>query len=555
MQLSINKKRIVVYAIGIFLFALAGVFQALDSHLVEFWHALFALSAHTILLLLSIAWGITLIHRVVRKDLKIYLVAIAVLIVVFLVARMIKYGLTENTDALSRYMWYSYYVPQCLIPPLILLSSLSLESKKDKPLRKEWFLLFVPALILIGLIYSNDIHEWVFKFSSSKNDSSYKHQIVFYIALSWEIIVTFIGLIVMIHKCKVSACKKRMWIPITTFILCAALSTICFLLNTSAFKIPELLCLTCIALVESCINIGLIPSNDNYENYFHNSKYSAFITDEQFNVIYNANSALSLDKKILKEASIKPIMLNKYMRLISKKIHGGYVYRIEDLTIINKTNETLKETNEQILEENYLIEAENKIKEEKAQIEEQTRLFTKIEECTRLELDQLTDYLSDLKDNNKIDFADKMRFLSLIMVYIKRRSNLELISEKNRTIDVNELSLAIKESLDYLSLMDIDCHYECRFNGKIKGEKACILYEFFENCISSYNNRPGAVIVHLFRYEQRIVLLVESDASNINLIQALEDLKNKFPQHKNDIEVKIDDAIYYSLSLEEGDNL
>ena len=182
-------------------------------------------------------------------------------------------------------------------------------------------------------------------------------------------------------------------------------------------------------------------------------------------------------------------------------------------------------------------------------------MFTKIEECTRLELDQLTDYLSDLKDNNKIDFADKMRFLSLIMVYIKRRSNLELISEKNRTIDVNELSLAIKESLDYLSLMDIDCHYECRFNGKIKGEKACILYEFFENCISSYNNRPGAVIVHLFRFEQRIVLLVESDASNINLIQALEDLKNKFPQHKNDIEVKIDDAIYYSLSLEEGDNL
>lgn len=556
MQLFAEKKRIVFYTIGIFLFALAGVFQALDSHLIEFWHAFFSLSAHTIFLILSIAWGITLIHRVVRKDLKIYLVAIAVLIVFFLVTRMIKYGLTKSTDTLNRYMWYSYYVPQCLIPTLILLSSLSLESENNKPLRKNWLLLFVPALILIILIYTNDIHEWVFQFSLSKNNFSYKHQVVFYIVLSWEIIVTLIGLVVMICKCKVSACKKKMWIPITTFILCVALSTICFLLNTSAFKIPELLCLTCIALIESSINIGLIPSNDNYENYFHNSKYSAFITDEQFNLIYNVNSTVPLDKEVLKKASIKPIMLNKYMRLIAKKIHGGYVYRIEDLTIINKTNETLKETNEQILEENYLIEAENKIKEEKTQIEEQTRLFAKIEECTRLELDQLTNYLSDLKEgNNKINFVAMMRFLSVIMVYIKRRSNLELISEKNRTVDVNELSLAIKESLDYLSLMNIDYHYECRISGKINGKKACLLYEFFESCIASYNNRLNAVIVHLYRHEQRIILLIESDDDNINFIQALENLKNKFPQHKDDIEVKKDDAIYYSLSLEDGDNV
>ena len=132
MQLFMHKKRIVVYVIGIFLFALVGVFQAIDSHLIEFWHAFLALSAHTILLILSVLWGITLIHRVVKKDQKIYLLAVDILITFFLVVRMIKYGLTENIDVLSRYMWYSYYVPQCLIPPLILLSSLSLENKKKQ---------------------------------------------------------------------------------------------------------------------------------------------------------------------------------------------------------------------------------------------------------------------------------------------------------------------------------------------------------------------------------------------------------------------------------------
>lgn len=452
-------------------------------------------------------------------------------------------------------MWYSYYVPQCLIPPLILLSSLSLENKRNKPLRKEWFLLFVLAFILIGLVYTNDIHEWVFKFSFSKNDSSYEHQVVFYIILSWEILLTLIGLIIMIRKCKVSACKKKMWIPITTFVLCATLSTICFLLNTPAFKIPELLCLTCIALIESCININLIPTNDNYENYFHESKYSVFITDEQYNVIYKSNTAISLDKEVLKMASIKQIMLNKYMRLISKKIHGGYVYRIEDLTLINKTNEALKETNEQILEENYLIEAENKIKEEKAQIAEQTRLFTRIEECTNPELERLETYLSDLKSNNNENYVDKMRFLSLLMVYVKRRCNLELISEKNKTIDINELSLAIKESLDYLALMDVECHYECSLKSKISGEKAYLLYDFFENCIALYDNRPKALIVHLYRSKQKIIIQIESDALNTDLSQIIENFRLKFPQNKKDIEVNVDDAIYYSLSLEEGDSL
>ena len=98
----------------------------------------------------------------VRKDLRAYFLAVAVLILFFLVVRMIKYGLTSDADALSRYLWYAYYVPQMFIPPTILLAAFSIESKKGKPLAKAWYLLYLPAVILLLLIFTNDVHEWAF---------------------------------------------------------------------------------------------------------------------------------------------------------------------------------------------------------------------------------------------------------------------------------------------------------------------------------------------------------------------------------------------------------
>ena len=149
MRIAINKKRISGYSICLFFFFLAGFFQMIDDLFPDFWHVLFSLLAHVILLSLVIFWGVSIIHRIIRKDLRLYLLIIAIFILFFLVVRMIKYGLTRNDDILNRYLWYSYYVSQCLIPPTLLLASLSIEKKDGKPLKKTWFLIFIPAIILL----------------------------------------------------------------------------------------------------------------------------------------------------------------------------------------------------------------------------------------------------------------------------------------------------------------------------------------------------------------------------------------------------------------------
>ena len=546
MRIAINKKRISGYSICLFFFFLAGFFQMIDDLLPDFWHVLFSLLAHVILLSLVIFWGVSIIHRIIRKDLRLYLLIIAIFILFFLVVRMIKYGLTRNDDILNRYLWYSYYVSQCLIPPTLLLASLSIETKDGKPLKKTWFLIFIPAIILLSLIYTNDLHQLAFIFEYSENDFSYKHGIVFYLAIIWEILITIISIIIMIIKCQVSACRKKIWIPIFTFLGCVFISTICFLVNISSFKIPELLCFSCILIIESCIDIGLIPSNINYEKYFYHSMCSAFITDENLQVIYRSKSSLPLDKEQLKAAIISPIMVNKNTRFYGTKIHGGYTFRSEDLSLINEINIGLQEAKQQIKEENDIIEAENEMKKQSAKIDEQKKLYAKVETYTKDEINKLNNLLL-LKTINEEDFINKMRFACVLAAYIKRRSNLILLSKKDQLMDVDELALSINESISYLSLTNIECFLDFNLKGKINSDLLGTIYDFFEMCVVIDPYLQASFLVHLFQKEKNIIIRIESDIEKNYLPLITNKLIKKFSSnvaiHRDEI------TTYFSLFL------
>ena len=546
MRIAINKKRISGYSICLFFFFLAGFFQMIDDLLPDFWHVLFSLLAHVILLSLVIFWGVSIIHRIIRKDLRLYLLIIAIFILFFLVVRMIKYGLTRNDDILNRYLWYSYYVSQCLIPPTLLLASLSIETKDGKPLKKTWFLIFIPAIILLSLIYTNDLHQLAFIFEYSENGFSYKHGIVFYLAIIWEILITIISIIIMIIKCQVSACRKKIWIPIFTFLGCVFISTICFLVNISSFKIPELLCFSCILIIESCINIGLIPSNVNYEKYFYHSMCSAFITDENLQVIYRSKSSLSLDKEQLKAAITSPIMVNKNTRFYGTKIHGGYTFRSEDLSLINEINIGLQEAKQQIKEENDIIEAENEMKKQSAKIDEQKKLYAKVETYTKDEINKLNNLLL-LKTINEEDFINKMRFACVLAAYIKRRSNLILLSKKDKLMDVDELALSINESISYLSLTNIECFLDFNLKGKINSDILGIIYDFFEMCVVIDPYLQASFLVHLFQKEKNIIIRIESDIEKNYLPLITNKLIKKF---SSNVSIQHDEiTTYFSLFL------
>lgn len=539
-----RKKKIIILSISLFFFLFAGIFQMIDEFFDRYVEALLSLAAHIIFITLVISWGASLIHRILRKDHLFYFIFIAILLLFMLVTRMIKYMLTTSElNILSRLMWYSYYVPQCFIPPTLFLLSLSIENKKGKPISRYWNFIYLPALILIILFYTNDYHMLAFNIKFESDGIKYTHGILYYLVIVWEILVTLISVGIMSFKCKISSSINKMWIPLITLFLCIGLTFACFFTKSKAFKVPELLSFTCIVFIEICISIGLIPSNNEYSNFFNLSTLKAFITDENFNVIYKQDGEMTLAKKEMKKATIGPIMLNENTILKSKKISGGYVFRFEDLSAINKINMNLKEIKEQILEENDLIEAENEVKNQKAKIEERKKLYLKMEECTKDELKRIYKILEVAnKEEDTNNFIYEMRLASLLAAYIKRRNNLTIITEKNEFVDVQELEFSMKESLNYLSSIDVYNSLDFDIKGMIKGNIVCLIYDFFEIVISTSVETETSIIVHVFNKNNKIYCSIETDESDVHLRNIERILKQKISEG---IKIYKEDEITY----------
>ena len=95
--------------------------------------------------------------RIVQTQVRRYLLAISVLMVLWILLRSIKFSI-DNMDA-ERWLWYFYYFPMLLIPMLSVFVSLSLGKGEDFQLPRWTKLLYFPTLLLLLLVLTNDLHQ------------------------------------------------------------------------------------------------------------------------------------------------------------------------------------------------------------------------------------------------------------------------------------------------------------------------------------------------------------------------------------------------------------
>ncbi len=313
---------------------------------------------------------------------------------------------------------------------------------------------------------------------------------------------------------------------------------------------PELLCFTFIAIFESCVRIGLIPSNENYEKYFAMSSVSSVITDGELKPVFRTEKLPETGREPYERAKAEgSILLDENTRLSAKSISGGSVFYAENLAAINELLGKLSIVNEELTEEGELITYENDLKERKAKTEEKNRLYSKIFEIVSASLSEVN-ALVDGIDETSADYEKNLRLACVYLAYIKRRSNLEMLKNRSENIDVNEIALSVKESLGCLA----DCGITTSFVGNASGEygaKICIfLYEFFEECIKKALPTLSGVIVKLSAGNGKIALrAVVTDAAD--------SVKDFFDDEIKKCNGKVtvaaeDDSLYETLTFETG---
>ena len=551
MQKKVSRKTIELI-VSTFFFVLAGFFQYYDIYLPPVYAHTFSFLANAIFLLLIFLWGKSIRQRIIQKGIRRKLVIIAMLLFFWLFIRFIKYNIFARKDTISRYLWYRYYIPQCLVPPLSLIARMELTRKKKENLSKLIYLILLPAIVLILFILTNDFHQLAFAFKATKENSvaEYSHQIVYYLAIGWIIIMTFLSLVTLILKCSISVCKRKIWIPLLVFAVTTAACFLCFIYDTQSYKVPELFSFSFILLIETCIFIGLIPSNDNYLLYSEISSLPFVITDNDLVPIINHLDDTDITKEQYQDCRTNgPLFLNENIRLSNQKISGGHIFYIEDLSSITKMVNELSSKNELLSEEKELIAYENELKEKKTKLQQKNQLYDKVFSILNKDLLQLKTLLESTDKDSK-DYSKNLKKACVYLSYIKRRSNLEILHSQKENINIEEIILSIKESLLYLNECNISASLINEAKGEYDGNECILLYEFFQYYLKTCFDSLNEILIRIDSVNDQLSLRIISNVTDISL-EGFD--HEKLNQYKGKLASFTEDNLFYTiLSFEKG---
>ncbi|MGN1099585.1 MAG: hypothetical protein ACI4S9_04520, partial [Christensenellales bacterium] len=419
-----DKSDILPVVIAGVVFAVACALQAADGYVGNGGVSVFlVLSAEFIFFGILAYWTASVISRVSDKNVRTGVTATISLMALILFVRLIKYHVFYD-ETTTRYLWYSYYIPQCLAPAVLLVTILGMGRKNGKPISKAWYFLYLPAVLLILLVFTNDLHEQVFSFARGLRFANeiYRWEWGYYLILFWISSLYLAMGVLLFVKCRISWCRKKAWIPLVLFISCIVLCITREYFDPSFIKMPEAVVFSVVIVCESLIRIGFIPSNANHGKLFYLADVSASIADKNLNVVLSSKKAPEITPEQAAEAANgSKTELSEDLVLRARAIRGGEVFWTEDYSVINRINGDLAEINGTLAEEGDLIAAENKLKEQRSRIEEQNNLYKEIFTIFRPHLKKIRKCFSGAKSDEEKESA--LRMAVVYGVYLKRRSN------------------------------------------------------------------------------------------------------------------------------------
>lgn len=504
-----KRKSVAKLCLALGLFVLAGFFRQMDRLSAPLPSAACFLLTNLIYIGLAMAWGFSISRRTLHRDDRRWLLLGCAMAVLWLFLRAVKYRFFSD-DAITRHLWYLYYVPQILAPLFSLFAALQLGRREGDALSRKWYLLFIPAVLLIGGVLTNDLHQLVFRAvpGAATLETDYTHGWMYYLAMTWIVGLLLATGIIVYRKCRVSESRRYAWIPLCVFLGGFALCALSFANIYTFHKMPECFCLTFAAFWESCLQVGLLPTNGHYRFFFSESTVAAQIVNGRGEPVYRAKNAPNLTPDQLEAAACESILLNADTRLQSAPVQDGRVYWLEDISKINRIQAQLAEINAQLSEENELIQAENELKRQRAQIEEQNRLMDAMLSLVQPQLLAINRLLSDKS-------AQSLKHICILGAYVKRRVNLALICDKKMVVPVDELAHCIRESLTYLTQYGAVCARHQEGRGSVSSREAQTAYDFFEDCLEAALPSLSALMVRLECGERFSIRLMLEDAAGL----------------------------------------
>lgn len=463
---------------------------------------LFAFMRAMIYIALFIVWGLSIQYRIRQKQARRYLLAADFLILFWISVRTLKYLLVTGV-VMTRYLWYLYYIPMLLIPMLGVMLAWSLNRPDDYRLPPQIAILWTAAVILIGLVLTNDLHGLVFIFPQEQtfhewSDDVYDYGIGYFVVLAWEILCAISSIVIMALKCRIPGIRKYFWLPPLPLLLSLIYTVLYFTgvpwLRAVLGDLTVTQCLLIAATFEACIGCGLIQSNTHYWELFTASVgCNAMITDPNFNVYCAAREAEKFAPETLRMTENSPLNLGNGRSLHTMPIRGGYAAWVEDNSGLLRLKEELEILKDELKERNEILRQEYEQEKASREVEEQNRLYDMLQRATQQQIDKIASLAQNYRReegeaDSEIRKTEQRKILAetaVLCTYIKRRKHMALLAFRKYDIAAAELRLAMEESLRSLELLGAGSALYIRTEEMLPAEIAIGIYAFFEDVIET----------------------------------------------------------------------
>ena len=463
------------------------------------------------------AWCYSIWMRIVQTQVRRYLLAISVLMVLWILLRSIKFSI-DNMDA-ERWLWYFYYFPMLLIPMLSVFVSLSLGKGEDFQLPRWTKLLYLPTMLLLLLVLTNDLHQQVFSFPSGVlSDQEYRYESGYFFVLAWEALCAGFAFLSMVKNCRIPRSRRIRWLPLVplalSFVYACMYVKKVYWVWVLAGDMTVSQCLIFASIFESCIQCGLIQSNLGYDELFEATSLPVQITDHAFCTQYVSVAMQgALPQSELRQMQQDTIRLGDDTLLKRHKLRRSWVFWKEDISALNQIRKELELTRDELRDTGNVLAAENAQRARWLKLTEENRLYDMMEAQTARQIAMLRDLLAELQ---KTEASDRARHLLgqviIIGTYIKRRSNLIFVGVQRGAISVQELRLCLNESSENISVYGADCKAIVRGDGQLTVEQATQIYDLFEAVVEAELESLRALLISIEIGEQVEIALCVSAA-------------------------------------------
>ena len=463
------------------------------------------------------AWCYSIWMRIVQTQVRRYLLAISVLMVLWILLRSIKFSI-DNMDA-ERWLWYFYYFPMLLIPMLSVFVSLSLGKGEDFRLPRWTKLLYLPTMLLLLLVLTNDLHQQVFSFPSGVlSDQAYRYESSHFFVLAWEALCAGFAFLSMVKNCRIPRSRRIRWLPLVplalSFVYACMYVKKVYWVWVLAGDMTVSQCLIFASILECCIQCGLIQSNLGYDELFEATSLPVQITDHAFCTQYVSVAMQgALPQSELRQMQQDTLRLGDDTLLKRHKLRRSWVFWKEDISALNQIRKELELTRDELRDTGNVLAVENAQRARWLKLTEENRLYDMMEAQTARQIAMLRDLLAELQ---KTEASDRARHLLgqviIIGTYIKRRSNLIFVGVQRGAISVQELRLCLNESSENISVYGADCKAIVRGDGQLTVEQATQVYDLFEAVVEAELESLRALLISIEIGEQVEIALCISAA-------------------------------------------